>query len=79
VGSPTHLRTNVVVGEIEEQLLDAEENVRLGKHVKLDQLAQEAADLQLGLYIDLVLRAHVPSATNLSQYIMGEEKFLSII
>ncbi len=46
--------------EIEEQLFDAEEDVRLGKHVEFDQLAQEPADLQLRLDVDLVLLTNMP-------------------
>ena len=38
---------DVVVREVEEQLLEAEEALGLGEHVELDQLADEAADLQL--------------------------------
>ena len=52
-----------MVREVEEQLLHAKENVRLGEHVEFDQLAQEAADLQLGLNVDLVLFTNVPPAS----------------
>ena len=38
---------DVVVREVEEQLLEAEEALGLGEHVELDQLADEPADLQL--------------------------------
>jgi hypothetical protein len=52
--------------EIEEQLLDAEEDVRLGKHAEFDQLAQEPANLQLGLDVDLVLLPNMPPAITVS-------------
>ncbi len=48
--------------EIEEQLLDAEEDVRLGKDAEFDQLAQEPANFQLGLDVDLVLLPNMPPA-----------------
>ncbi len=48
--------------EIEEQLFDAEEDVRLGKHAEFDQLAQEPANLQLRLDVDLVLLPNMPPA-----------------
>jgi hypothetical protein len=48
--------------EIKEQLFDAEEDVRLGKHVEFDQLAQEPANLQLRLNVDLVLLPNMPPA-----------------
>ncbi len=56
------LRTDVMMREIEEQLFDAEEDVRLGKHVEFDQLAQEPANFQLGLDVDLVLLPNMPPA-----------------
>jgi hypothetical protein len=56
------LRTDVMMREIEEQLFDAEEDVRLGKHSEFDQLAQEPANLQLRLDVDLVLLPNMPPA-----------------
>ncbi len=62
------LRTDVMMREIEEQLFDAEEDVRLGKHAEFDQLAQEPADLQLRLDVDLVLLPNMPPAITDSSY-----------
>jgi len=56
------IRTDVMMREIEEQLFDAEEDVRLGKHAEFDQLAQEPANLQLRLDVDLVLLPNMPPA-----------------
>ena len=52
---------DVVVGEVEEELLDAEEHLGLGEQAELDHLAEEATDLQLGLDVHLVLLPHLPA------------------
>ena len=50
----------MVVGEVKEELLDAEERVHLGEHLELSHLPDEPADLQFGLNVDLILLPDVP-------------------
>ena len=50
----------MVVGEVKEELLDAEERVHLGEHLELGHLPDEPADLQFGLNVDLILLPDVP-------------------
>ena len=51
----------MVVREVEEKLLDTEQDVGLAEHLELDHLADEPADLDLGLDVDLVLFPDVPA------------------
>ena len=62
----THLHegashVDVMVRKVKEKLLQAEQALGFRKHVKLDQLADEPAHLQLGLDLHLVLFPHLPS------------------
>ena len=50
---------DVVVAEVGEQRLEAVDGVRFGEHAELDELADEAGRLYLGLDVHLVLLAHV--------------------
>ena len=50
----------MVVGEVKEELLDAEERVHLGEHGELGHLADKPADLQFGLDVDLIFLPDVP-------------------
>ncbi len=50
-----------MVREVKEKLLQAEQALCFGKHVKFDQLADEPAHLQLGLDFHLVFFPHLPS------------------
>ena len=50
----------MVVGEVENELFEAEESVSLGELAELGKLADEPADLELGLDVDLILLADLP-------------------
>ena len=58
---------DVVVGEVEDQLLQAEQCVGLGELLELGQLSDEAAHLELGLYVDLILLPDLPPEFLLEQ------------
>ena len=58
---------DVVVGEVKEQLLDAEECVHLGEDPELGHLPDEPAHLQLGLDVDLILLPDMPAEVLLQQ------------
>ena len=51
---------NVMVGEVKQELLDAEESVSLGEDAELGHFSDESTDLQLGLNVDLVFLPHMP-------------------
>ena len=50
----------MMMTKVEEQLLQAEEDVGLGEEVELDELPDVAAHLHLGFNVDLVLLPHLP-------------------
>ena len=52
---------NMVVGKVEEELLDAEEGVYFGEDLELGHLAYEPTDLQLGFNVDLIFLPDMPS------------------
>ena len=50
-----------MMGEVEQKLLHAEQNVRFSKHIELYQLANEPAHLEFGLNLNLILFPNLPS------------------
>ena len=51
----------MVVGKVEEELLDAEEGVHFTEDLELGHLAYESADFQLGFNVDLIFLPDMPS------------------
>ena len=50
----------MVVGEVKQELLDAEESVCLREYAELGHFSDESAHFQLGLNVDLVFLPHMP-------------------